>query len=182
MLPLPQVAEPLLMGLRLAFTEPTFNRFLPLLVGAIVLRGRRTVTSILWAMRGLVPGHMTDYHRVFSRAAWVLWPLARVLATFAIALTEEHGGGWLDCRGRRRHRGPSQGQAGLRQGSNHDSGERAAGPWARRWGEARVVRRGAAVSGARRRAGDDAGHRPDRDPPESVARDGRRDAAPSARV
>ena len=92
MLPLPQVAEPLLMGLGVAFTEPTFNRFLPLLVGAIVLRGRRTVTSILWTMRGLVPGHMTDYHRVFSRAAWVLWPLARVLATFAIALAEEHGG------------------------------------------------------------------------------------------
>lgn len=96
MLPLPQVTEPLLMGLGIAFTEPTFKRILPLLVGAIVLRGRRTVTSVLWAMRGLVPGHMTDYHRVFSRAAWVLWPLAKVLATFAVALAEEHGvEGWI---------------------------------------------------------------------------------------
>jgi hypothetical protein len=47
MLALPQVAELLLMGLGVAFTEPTFNRFLPLLVGAIVLRGRRTVTCIV---------------------------------------------------------------------------------------------------------------------------------------
>jgi hypothetical protein len=72
MLPLPQVTEPLLMSFSIAFTEPTFNRILPLLVGAVLVRGRRTVTSILWAMRGLVPGHMSDYHRVFSRAAWVL--------------------------------------------------------------------------------------------------------------
>lgn len=35
MFPLPQVTEPLLMGLGIAFTEPTFKRILPLLVGAI---------------------------------------------------------------------------------------------------------------------------------------------------
>ena len=50
MLPLPQVAEPLLMSLFMPFTEPTFNRIMVLLVGAVLAKGRRTVTSILWIM------------------------------------------------------------------------------------------------------------------------------------
>jgi len=70
MLPLPQVAEPLLMSLSIAFTQPTFNRILVLLAGAVLAKGRRTITSILWIVRGLAPGHLTDYHRVFSRAPW----------------------------------------------------------------------------------------------------------------
>jgi len=89
MLPLPQVAEPLLMNLSIAFTEPTFNRILPLLVGAVLTRGRRTITAILWTMRGLVPGHVTNYHRVFSRAPWSLFPLGRVLAGTIIQLLPE---------------------------------------------------------------------------------------------
>ena len=70
MFPLPSVAEPLVMSLSIAFTQPTFNRILPLLVGAVLTKGRRTITSILWTMRGLVPGHISSYHRVFSRAPW----------------------------------------------------------------------------------------------------------------
>ena len=50
MLPLPQVAKPLLMSLSIPFTEPTFNRIMVLLVGAVLAKGRRTVTSILWIM------------------------------------------------------------------------------------------------------------------------------------
>jgi hypothetical protein len=89
MLPLPQVAEPLLMSFSIAFTEPTFNRILPLLVGAVLTGGRRTITAILWTMRGLVPGHITNYHRVFSRAPWSLFPLGRVLAGTIIQLLPE---------------------------------------------------------------------------------------------
>jgi hypothetical protein len=55
MLPLPQVTEPLLMSFGVAFTEPTFNRLLPLLVGTVRVPGRRAITSIRWTMRGLVP-------------------------------------------------------------------------------------------------------------------------------
>ena len=80
MLPLPQVAEPLLMSLSIAFTQPTFNRILVLIAGAVLAKGRRTITSILWIVRGLAPGHLTDYHRVFSRASWSLFPLGQVLA------------------------------------------------------------------------------------------------------
>ncbi len=79
MLPLPGVAEPLLMSLSIAFTEPTFKRILVLLVGTVLAKGRRTITSILWIMRKQAPGHMTDYHRVFSRAPCSLFPLGQIL-------------------------------------------------------------------------------------------------------
>ena len=72
MLPLPSAAAPLVLSLGIAFSEPTFNRVAPLLIGAILLRGRRSVTAILWTMRQWVPGHMTSYHRVLSRASWLL--------------------------------------------------------------------------------------------------------------
>jgi len=86
MFPLPSVAEPLVMSLSIAFTRPTFQRILPLLVGVVLAKGRRTITSILWTMRGLVPGHISSYHRVFSRAPWSLFSLGQVLAATIIRL------------------------------------------------------------------------------------------------
>ena len=81
MISIPSAAEPLLMSLCIAFTKPTFQRFLALCVGAILTTGRRTITSLLWTMRSVVSGHYSSYHRVFSRAPWSLWPLGKVLAT-----------------------------------------------------------------------------------------------------
>ena len=81
MLSLPSAAEPLFMKLSVAFTRPTFQRILPLCAGAILAIGPRTVTALLRIMRGLVPGHPSSYHRVFSRAVWSLWPLGKILAT-----------------------------------------------------------------------------------------------------
>jgi len=80
MLSIPSAAKPIFMSLSIAFTQPTFQRIVPLATGAILTMGRRTVTAILWTMRGLVTGHPSTYHRVFSRAVWSLWPLGRVLA------------------------------------------------------------------------------------------------------
>ncbi len=84
MLCLPSAAEPLLMSFSMAFTNPTFRRFLLLCVGAILARGRRTVTGMVQAMRGLTNGHPSANHRVFSRAAWSLWSLGKVLATVVL--------------------------------------------------------------------------------------------------
>jgi len=70
MLALPSAAEPLFMSLSVAFTQPTFQRAIPLAVGAILTMGRRTVTAILRTMGLLAPGDPSTYHRVFSRAAW----------------------------------------------------------------------------------------------------------------
>lgn len=89
MLSLPSAAEPILMSLSVAFTQPTFQRIVPLVVGAILTIGRRTVTGVLWTMRGVVRGHHSTYHRVFSRAVWSPWPLGKVLASAILRLIPE---------------------------------------------------------------------------------------------
>jgi len=78
------------MSLSVAFTQPTFRRILPLCVGAALAMGRRTVTAALWTMRGAIRGHSSTYHRVFSRAAWSLWPLGKVLADAILGWTDPH--------------------------------------------------------------------------------------------
>jgi len=88
MLTLPSAAEPLIVSLSVAFTDPTFNRMVPLMVGAILTRGRRTITAVLRTMRGLADGHWSDYHRVFSRAAWTLWLPGLILARAILAWTD----------------------------------------------------------------------------------------------
>ena len=80
MLTIPSAAEQLFVQFSFAFTQPTFQRILPLAIGAILTMGRRTVTAVLWTMRAVTQGHCSDYHRVFSRARWSLWPLGKVLA------------------------------------------------------------------------------------------------------
>jgi hypothetical protein len=69
-----------------AFTRPTYQRFVTLLVGAIITMGRRTVSHVLWSIPHLIAGHYSSYHRVFSAARWSLWPLAKVLAAAVVAL------------------------------------------------------------------------------------------------
>jgi hypothetical protein len=81
MLSIPSAAEQIFMSFSTAFTQPTFQRILPLAIGAILTVGRRTVTGVLWTMRAVVTGHPSTYHRVFSRASWSLWPLGKMLAT-----------------------------------------------------------------------------------------------------
>ena len=84
---LPRAAEPLLFRFCIAFTPRTFQRFLLLFVGSVLALGRHTVAGALWAVRALSPpGHFTDYHRVFSRARWSLWPLGKVLAAMVLEL------------------------------------------------------------------------------------------------
>src|SRR4030042_5396880 len=91
MLSIPSAAKQIFMSISIAFTQPTYQRILPLAIGAILTMGCRTVTGILWTMRGLVAGHSSTYHRVFSRAVWSLWPLGKVLAEAVFR--------WLDPNG-----------------------------------------------------------------------------------
>lgn len=85
-LSLPKAAEPLLSRFSIAFTQPTFQRALVLFVGFVLTFGRHTVTRALWTARCLTRGHFSDYHRVFCRARWSLWPLGRVLAAMVLEL------------------------------------------------------------------------------------------------
>jgi hypothetical protein len=88
MLTLPSAAEPLIARFSVAFTDRTFKRIVPLIVGAILSTGRRTVTAVLRTMRGLAHGHWSDYHRVFSRAAWTLWRPGLILARAILTWTD----------------------------------------------------------------------------------------------
>ena len=87
---IPRVVLRILMPLSVAFTRPTFQRVLMLFLGAVLLRGKRSVTAALGVLGKLAQGHFSSYHRVFSRARWSLFAPARVLAALVIALAEEH--------------------------------------------------------------------------------------------
>ena len=113
MLTLPSAAEPLVMSLSVAFTQPTFQRILPLVVGAILARGRHTVTAMLRAAGRLAPGHWSDYHRLFSRAAWSLWLPGMILARAVLRYCDPAEPVLVPPR--RRH-GPAPRQARLWQG------------------------------------------------------------------
>src|SRR5206468_2248966 len=50
-----------------------------LLIGAILVAGRRTVTAVLRIMGRSDERHFQTYHRVLNRAAWSSWALSRTL-------------------------------------------------------------------------------------------------------
>ena len=66
-----------------AFTQPTFAVFALLFTGAVLVKGRHTVTRMLLAA-GVHAAHHARFHRFFSRARWDmddLWAgLVRLLA------------------------------------------------------------------------------------------------------
>ncbi len=50
-----------------------------LLIGAILVPGRRTVTAVLRIMGLSAERQFQAYHRVLNRAAWSSWALSRTL-------------------------------------------------------------------------------------------------------
>jgi hypothetical protein len=84
MLLIPSFAHPLLDQFAPVFWQPTYQRFLVLLVAAVLTTGRRTVSNLLRTLPGLAPGDPSSYHRVLSRRRWSALRLARVLATFIL--------------------------------------------------------------------------------------------------
>jgi hypothetical protein len=86
MLSLPKSAQALVPAFSIAFTRPTFQRMICLLVGFVVTRGRRTITHTLGTLRCVATGHFSDFHRLFSRAPWSMQPLSRALAAIVLEL------------------------------------------------------------------------------------------------
>lgn len=86
---LPLVVEAVLMPFASAFSQPTSARMMVIVVGAILARGRRTVTNIVWTMGELATGDCSAFHRVFSRAPWNMRQLGKTLATLLIELVPE---------------------------------------------------------------------------------------------
>ena len=83
---MPKAAEPLISAFSIAFTRPTFNRAVVLMLGAILSLRHRTVTGMLRAVGPLAQGHWSDFHRVLCRRVWSTWPLAKVLAHLVVEL------------------------------------------------------------------------------------------------
>lgn len=84
MFPLPRVTQKLFEEFAPVFRKRTAKRMQWLVLGAIVLRGRRTFTRILRLLCGLVPGHFLKFYRLFSRPRWSSWKAGRILARLII--------------------------------------------------------------------------------------------------
>ena len=82
--PIRRVVHALLQAFAAAFTRPTYQRFVVLLLAAILTTGCRTVLNLLRTVEALAPGHPSSYHRVFSRRRCSLWRLGRALAGFLL--------------------------------------------------------------------------------------------------
>jgi hypothetical protein len=67
-----------------AFARPTYERFVILMLAAIVTVGSHTVLNVLRTVSALNVGHASSYHRVFSRSPWSTWRLGRALAHWII--------------------------------------------------------------------------------------------------
>jgi hypothetical protein len=78
------VTDALLHAFAAAFTRPTYERFVVLLLAAILTTGCRTVLNLLRTLDALAPGHPSSYHRVFSRRRCSLWRLGRALASYLL--------------------------------------------------------------------------------------------------
>jgi hypothetical protein len=84
MLTIPEFAQPVLGLLAPAFSSPTYQRFLVLVLAAILTTGRRTVANLLRTAAGLAKGDASSFHRVRSRRRWSTLALARILARFLL--------------------------------------------------------------------------------------------------
>ena len=84
MLVIPDFAQDVLSSFAPVFYHPTYQRFLVLLVAAVLTTGRRTVANLLRTAADLAPGHPSSYHRVLSRRRWSSPQLARILFRFLL--------------------------------------------------------------------------------------------------
>jgi hypothetical protein len=84
MLVIPDFARPVLSCFEPVFYHPTYQRFLVLLVAAVLTTGRRTISNLLRTAGALAPGHPSSYHRVLSRRRWSSPELARILIGFIL--------------------------------------------------------------------------------------------------
>lgn len=83
-LSIPSTMETIFLNFSSVFTARTFENFTSLCIGAIITRGRKTITNILQSIKPMRTKHFGTYHRFLSRAAYHLLPAARVLSTMII--------------------------------------------------------------------------------------------------
>ena len=69
------------------FTKPTWEHAKVLLLGALLARGKRTVTACLRIVGLSEDDHFQNYHRVLNRAPWDLLQAAKILFGLMILLS-----------------------------------------------------------------------------------------------
>jgi hypothetical protein len=81
---IPNFAQPVLSCFAPVFYHPTYQRFLVLLLAAVLTTGRRTVSNLLRTADGLAHGDASSFHRVLSKRRWSTLALARILIRFIL--------------------------------------------------------------------------------------------------
>jgi hypothetical protein len=80
----PQAFKELFQEFGPVFRRRTGVRMMWLVLGILLLRGRRTFTRILALLSGLVEGHYSTFYRIFSRPHWSSRHASRILARLVI--------------------------------------------------------------------------------------------------
>lgn len=89
---LPNPIIQVLLHFRPAFTRPTWDKALVLVVGTILARGRRTVTAALKQMGLHNNADFTLFHQVLNRASWSCLTLSRLLLQLLVSTFVQAGG------------------------------------------------------------------------------------------
>src|SRR3954453_11632161 len=92
-MPPPESALNVLEIFRPEFAPRTWARVVPIALGTILARGRRTVAAALRQMGLHDRPDFSSYHQVFNRAAWSPRRLARRLLAAAVAAFVPEGFG-----------------------------------------------------------------------------------------
>ena len=85
MLTLPREIMAVLQPFAPAFGKRVWQRVMVLVVGAILVPGQRTVTSVLRVMGLSLDSHFQNYHRVLNRDRWSSLALAPILLRLLLA-------------------------------------------------------------------------------------------------
>lgn len=89
---LPTPIIQVLQHFRPAFTRPTWDKALVLVVGTLLARGRRTVTAALKQMGLHDEADFTLFHQVLNRANWSCLTLSRLLLQLLVSTFVQAGG------------------------------------------------------------------------------------------
>lgn len=73
------------------FTKPTWEHAKTLVVGAILVRGKRTVTGCLRVMGLSKEKHFQNYHRVLNRARWNTLQASKILLGLIVMMLPRDG-------------------------------------------------------------------------------------------
>ncbi|MCW5970291.1 MAG: transposase [Blastocatellales bacterium] len=73
------------------FTKPTWEQAKILILGALLARGKRTVTACLRVVGLSEEKHFQNYHRVLNRAKWETLKASKIMLRLLVMLVPASG-------------------------------------------------------------------------------------------